>query len=241
MEHGGEDGRAAVVQVSRNDEETIDQISRKLQKIWDNPEEAFAQARRLRAALAPHLNERRSIAASYRRSARYHSDRSRRSGAHWQDCTMNHRTLSRGAESAVCGGAGRQPERAREAPRALRGRIYQKARRFTAAMPQAIGPLVPHPRGLDWCWRASSRACVELATLRSFVCSTDLSSPRGECPSLGNGREAGWWPAPDLGRGRRHRGRSDQKQSRRAPRACAARSPPIGRDCTATRAAAHGH
>lgn len=63
MEHGGEDGRAAVVQVSRNDEETIDQISRKLQKIWDNPEEAFAQARRLRAALAPHLNERRSIAA----------------------------------------------------------------------------------------------------------------------------------------------------------------------------------
>jgi len=63
LEHGGEDGRAAVVQVSRNDEATIDQISRKLQKIWENPEEAFAQARRLRDTLAPHLDETSSIQA----------------------------------------------------------------------------------------------------------------------------------------------------------------------------------
>lgn len=63
LEHGGEAGRATVVQVSRDEQATVEELARKLQVIWDNPSAAFEQARRLREALAPYLSEERSIRA----------------------------------------------------------------------------------------------------------------------------------------------------------------------------------
>lgn len=61
--HGGEPGRAAIVPVSQDADETTERLYQKLRPLWELPETAFAQARALREQLAPHLVESRSIAA----------------------------------------------------------------------------------------------------------------------------------------------------------------------------------
>lgn len=61
--HGNELGQAAIVQMSQDDDESVERLYQKLRPIWESPEQAFAQARALREGLDLHLDESRNIAA----------------------------------------------------------------------------------------------------------------------------------------------------------------------------------